>query len=513
MKMQLGKTTHPVRAAVRVRPRLEELESRILLSATFPDFNGDSFDDLAIGVPGEAPGGAVNVIYGSASGLSATGNQLWSQNSAGMRDVAEAGDLFGSALAWGDFDNDGFDDLAIGIPGEDVNGVNAAGAVHVLYGSRSGLISAGNQFWHQDYGSMQNQIGAGDAFGSSLTAGDFNGDGYADLAIGVPGETINGLAGAGAVNVIYGSSTGLSPVATDFWHQNTLLGGAQAGAAFGSCLTSGDYNGDRRDDLAIGTPFDTINNRANAGSVNVIYGSSQGLTPVGNQQWNQGRSGVLDAPEVGDNFGTALTSGDFNRDGRDDLAIGAPGENAGAGAVNVLYGSANRLTGSRSQIWRQGSNGLLDRARAGDRFGTSLAAGDFNGDGFDDLAVGAPLDDISGIVNAGGVNVIYGSASRLVGRGSQYFHQNSAGVQEENGNNDRFATDLTAGDYNGDGRADLSVGVPFEDIGAYTNCGAVVVIYGPFASIVDSQLWWQDSLGIEGAARNGDNFGMALVRR
>ena len=102
----------------------------------------------------------------------------------------------------------------------------------------------------------------------------------------------------------------------------------------------------------------------------------------------------------GDEFGATLAHGDFNGDGYDDLAIGAPGEKLGgknnSGSVNVLYGSASGLTAIGDQLWTQDSNSVADSSQAGDRFSDSLAVGDFNGDGFADLAIGAPGEDLSG---------------------------------------------------------------------------------------------------------------------
>ena len=147
------------------------------------DFNGDGFEDLAIGVPGEnigtiGNGGSVDVIYGSASGLSATAvpHQIFSQNSANIEDASETDDLFGWSLANGDFNNDGYSDLAIGVPGEDVGTIVHAGAVNVIYGSSAGLsataISAGNgradQFWTQDSANIKVGAEGFDLFGLSL---------------------------------------------------------------------------------------------------------------------------------------------------------------------------------------------------------------------------------------------------------------------------------------------------------------------------------------------------------
>jgi hypothetical protein len=145
------------------------------------DFNGDTFDDLAIGVPRQDVGdvlnaGVVQILFGSSNGLTSAGNQIWHQNTSGILDVAEQDDHFGSSLAAGNFSGDQFDDLAIGVVDEAVGTVPEAGAVNVLYGSGSGLTSAGNQFWTQNSSGVLDVSEDGDQFGFALTAGDFNGD-------------------------------------------------------------------------------------------------------------------------------------------------------------------------------------------------------------------------------------------------------------------------------------------------------------------------------------------------
>src|SRR5262245_11005960 len=176
------------------------------------DFNHDGFDDLAIGVPGETVGntrgGAVAVIYGSSSGLNATAppDQIFSQDSPGVPGTVEFGDDFGLVLATGDFDNDGFDDLAIGVPDEDIGTTVDAGVVVVIFGTQSGLSTTLRT--PLSFNAVQPLAQA--QFGSSLASDDFDRDGFDDLAIGVPGETVAGMTRAGAVNILFGSAQGLT---------------------------------------------------------------------------------------------------------------------------------------------------------------------------------------------------------------------------------------------------------------------------------------------------------------
>ena len=109
-----------------------------------------------------------------------------------------------------DFDNDGFDDLAIGVRGESVGALARAGAASLIYGSGSGLTAVGNQLWHQNIAGVQGVAAPDDSFASALAGGDFNGDGFDDLAIGTTGEDIGTAANAGAVNLLHGSASGLT---------------------------------------------------------------------------------------------------------------------------------------------------------------------------------------------------------------------------------------------------------------------------------------------------------------
>ena len=199
------------------------------------DFNGDGNDDVAIGIVTEDVGsmkdaGAVQVLYGSSSGLSATSpiaDQFWTQDSTNVNDVAEQGDAFGSFLSTGDFNGDGNDDLAVGVDEEDVVSITNAGGVEVIYGSSSGLSATSpiaDQFWTQDSTNVDDASEEGDLFGRFISASDYNGDGKDDLAIGLPNEDILSVEDAGAVQVLFGSSSGLSatsPIADQFWTQDS----------------------------------------------------------------------------------------------------------------------------------------------------------------------------------------------------------------------------------------------------------------------------------------------------
>ncbi|MEG4101036.1 FG-GAP repeat protein [Microcoleus sp. Pol17_C1] len=449
--------------------------------------------------------------------LSPSNSDFWSQNSSGIEGIAQAGDLFGSNLAAGDFDNDGYQDLAIGVPGEDIDGIIGAGAVNVIYGEVGGLSSLTNEIWSQNSLGIEGIAEAGDSFGSSLVTGDFNNDGYDDLAIGVLGEKVDAITGAGAVNVIYGSAAGLTSTGDEIWHQDSpgIDGSAETGDRFGASLATGDFDNNGYDDLAIGVSGENVGASDNAGAVNVLRGSASGITATGNELWHQDVGTVDGAAEADDRFGGSLAAGDFNNDGYDDLAIGVSGENVGAsydaGAVNVLRGSSALLTDNNNELWHQDVGTVDGVAETNDRFGGSLAAGDFNNDGYDDLAIGVSGENVGASDDAGAVNVLRGSTALLTDNNNELWHQDVGTVEGVAEANDGFGRSLAAGDFNNDGYDDLAIGVSGEDVGASNSAGAVNVLRGSTALLTDNnnQLWSQDSAGQ--VAESFDFFGGSLA--
>lgn len=490
------------------------------------DFNADGYADLAVGVPSESvdgqdEAGAVNVLYGTERGLSPAGNQLWHQNSPGVLGVAGQYDAFGSTLAQSDFNGDGFADLAVGARTENEPSAEYAGAVSVLYGSAAGLASQGNQFWSQDSPAVSETAEYSDLFGHSLVAGDFDADRYGDLAIGVPNEDTGGQSYSGAVHVLYGSPAGLAVRGHDLWSQNTagIRDQAELGDGFGSALSAGDFDGDGVTDLAVASGHEGLGDIDSAGAVHILYGSPSGLSAEGDQFWGQDSPGVEGEADHHEDFGWfALVAADFDGDGFADVAIGVTGEatsgKESAGAVNVLYGSESGLLGAGSQLWHQDMAGVADRPEIYDQLGFDLGAGDFNGDGLMDLAIGVPSEGLL-TADEGAAHILYGSPGGLSSAGAQLWTQASPGVRDEPERGDMFGATLLPGAWLPGEGDDLAIAASWEDVpsGSLGYDGVVHILPGAPEGLTGQgdQLWSQETPGVLETAEAFDFFGSSIA--
>ncbi|MFF3323497.1 FG-GAP-like repeat-containing protein [Streptomyces sp. NPDC002889] len=380
----------------------------------------------------------------------------------------------------GDFNGDGYRDVAVSASSATVNGYKNAGAVTVLYGSAGGAGAEKIQTLTQNSAGVPGTAEAGDAFGSHLAAGDYNGDGYADLAVGSQREDVGSDTDGGAVTIVWGSATGLSggtgvadpsPTSHD---------------QFGAVVAAGDYNGDGKADLAISADNQKID----------IYRG--GFTKSGGTGGRYSLTAPVMAVPGFDIF--YLAPGDVNKDGRTDLVVdGYEGDSPSEYSYNANY----YLPGSAS--------GLTTTGKVKLPAGVISDIGDANGDGYGDVVIGNSWDsgaDSAGVAKGGAIKVVYGTSSGPNG-GEITVHQDTLGVPGTAESKDNFGWEVSFGDINGDGRSDLAIGSPNEDVNGVANAGMVTVLYATETGFAETgnQGLDQDVPGVPGAGEAEDAFG------
>ncbi|CAM5638751.1 VCBS repeat-containing protein OS=Streptomyces alboniger OX=132473 GN=CP975_16960 PE=4 SV=1 [Streptomyces alboniger] len=386
---------------------------------------------------------------------------------------------------------------------------------------------------------------------------DFNGDGYADLAVAAPEATVDGRTKAGYVAVVYGSAGGLKTSTKQVFSQNTagVPGAAEQDDQFGSALTTADLDQDGYADLVVGVSGeDTESGGVNSGYVQVIWGGSQGLSAsssLATGRNNEGSwamlgshgaltvgdvdgDGAVDLAAVEGYYKLRVVKGPFGRDGATnggeqiveddsdprflDLAAG----DVNGDGVDDVVGTMNdgdepdarRITywqgtpdGLKQGVWVAGADG--QRLQGGE----SVDLGDVNADGFDDIVVGRKdgydSDLMTPIPEGGRIAVVPGSANGPVGAKPTYLNQDSPGVPGAAELYDAFGSDVSVADVNGDGYADVAAGVPGEDFDGVNNAGSAVVLRGSAGGLTGTgaQSFSQDTADVPGTAENADLFG------
>lgn len=436
------------------------------------------------------------VVYAFPTGTNGaprgSGSQMLRQGRGGIPGKAERGDRFGEAIATADFDGDGWLDLAIGVPREDLGGLKNVGLVHIVYGGSNGYRAGRVQTLRQGVSGVPGQAGARDRFGAALAPVDFDGDGWLDLAVGVPGETVGGARGAGMVQIFHGGPDGLSPGHVEELTQAT--GGyaslPEAGDGFGQAL--GGYDAM----LAVGVPGEDRGSKANVGIVHLV----DGLTGEEISDRQGGFTGGR--PEKGDRFGEVLDLGQYT------LLVGVPREDVGkrknAGAVHIYefertYLRDSPLKFANSRVFtRRRIDGAS--SQAGDRLGADLKVLEIVGEPTI-VVIGSPGDRVGRDDAAGAVLIMElssGSRRKLLSG----WDQAADGVPGSPAPGAEFGAEVAFGPW-----GSLLVGVPGARVGAQARAGQLLSTQ----TFDEWSALHQDRRGVKSKAEKGDGFGEAVT--
>ena len=365
------------------------------------NLDGDGIPDLAVGAPFDDDGGsnrgAVWILFLNADGTEKTFAKI-SASFGGFTGNLADDDHFGYALAaLGDLDGDGHDEFAVGAPDED-DGGPSAGALWIVFPDQFGAVKAQQKISGGASGGFTGTLDAVDNFGISLASlGDLDGDGVGDLAVGAHFDD-DGGPDRGAVWILFLNSTGTVKSHQKISDTTGGFGGGLANfGSFGRSVAAlGDVDGDGIVDLAVGAPEDGTDAR---GAVWILFLDTDG-TVQGQQKISDTEGGFDGLIGPSDWFGFSLAAvGDVDANGVPDLAVGAPSDDdqsVQAGSTWMLLLESDGTVSSHQKLGAL-MGGVFGPLSADDWFGSSATAlGDLDGDGRNDIAVGAPFDDDGG---------------------------------------------------------------------------------------------------------------------